>query len=100
MCWDVMQLLRTNKEFTVHGRHPVLSPVQLPCLLPFKILQNMTIHYMQILQHEVIHMMRPRIDNAGMSANGSEEPNFFMSSNWPSYNFPPYDPSTLTPLVK
>src|SRR5260221_10543076 len=99
----MLQLLRTNQEFTACGCHSVLSPVQLPYLLPFKILQNM-IHYTQILQDEIIHMMQSRIDNlqsnAGMSADGSEKPTFFMSPNWPSYNFPLSDPSTLTPLVK
>ena len=53
----MLNYLRTGQEFAVHGCHPALSPVQLPYSLPFKILENMTIRYKEILQAEVIKMM-------------------------------------------
>jgi hypothetical protein len=105
-----LNYLRIDQELAVRGRHPVLSPVQLPYLLLFKILENMTTRYTEILQAEVINMMNPDNDpdvtwsdlqsNAGISTDGSEETTSSMSSSWPPHNFPPRDPSTSTPPSK
>ena len=78
----------------VCGHHPVLSPVQLPYLLPFEILENMTTRYTGVLQAEVIKMMNPE------STDGAEETTSSMLSSWPPHNFPPRDPSTSTPPSK
>jgi len=87
VCWDLLDLLRTiATEFSVRGRHSILSPVQLPSWLPRHILEAMITKYEKYLVQEVTIMMTPDCTQAaqhgrsetiqsaaGLSNAGSEE---------------------------
>jgi hypothetical protein len=81
----------------VRGRHPVLSPVQLPKWLPFELLVLMVGRYEEILRDQVIKMMAPAVvppagndsdiqSNPGFT-DGSDETISSMSNSWPSFKF-------------
>ena len=95
VCWDLLTFMRgkVKQHLMVRGRHPVLSPVQLPLWVPSDILTLMTERYENLLLLEVIKMMAP-VDaydnsdiesNAGFSSDGSEETASSMSNSWPSF---------------
>ena len=110
VCWDTLTYLRTDRDFSVRGRHPILSPVQLPSFLPREILDKMTTRYKTILLDEVTKMMKPDQDlesdptgiwndgqsNAGISIDGSDETTSTMTSSWPSFNLPAHNPSSTS----
>jgi len=62
VCWDLLSFLKGDdpNAFTVRGRHPSLTPVDLPLWLPPTVLNNMVQLYRERLLSELVEMVKTK----------------------------------------